>query len=79
MIDQLELEQIERFSLSIEKIAATGNSYIDSILEYCEENGLELDIVPKLLSPALATKLQSEAQSNNLLKKTDIKKIKIKR
>lgn len=78
MIQQLELDQIEQFSLSVEAIAKAGNSYIDSILTYCEQTGIELEIIPKLISPALKTKLQNEAQDIHLLKKTGIKKLKIK-
>jgi len=43
---------------------------MDSIIQYCEDTGLEVDVASTLISSALKSKIREEAQSLNLLKKT---------
>jgi hypothetical protein len=63
--------EISEFSEKIIEIAQeTGMTMMDSILHYCEETGLEIDVASTLISSALKSKIREEAQELNLLKKT---------
>ena len=44
--------------------------YIDAIVFFCEENGVDIESVPKLISKPLKEKLKAEAMDLNLLKRT---------
>ena len=45
-------------------------SYIDSIVEYCEKNNIDIESVSKLISKPLKERLKCEAMELNFLKKT---------
>lgn len=45
-------------------------SLMDSIIDYCNETTMEVDVASMLLSPAIKAKIREEAQELNLLKKT---------
>ena len=63
--------EISEFSDKIIGIAEeTGMTIMDSILHYCEETELEVDVASTLISSALKSKIRQEAQELNLLKKT---------
>jgi len=61
----------DKFSQKIETIVRDcGTTYIDAILQFCEENGVEIETIPKLISKPLKEKLKFEATQLNFLKKT---------
>ena len=63
--------EISEFSEKIVEIAQdTGMTMMDSIIQYCEDTGLEIDVASTLISSALKSKIREEAQELNLLKKT---------
>jgi hypothetical protein len=45
-------------------------NYIDAIVLYCEENGIEIESVNKLISKPLKDKIKFLATELNYLKKT---------
>lgn len=45
-------------------------SYIDSIVEYCEKNNIDVESVSKLISKPLKERIKCEAMELNFLKKT---------
>lgn len=61
-----------RFSEAIEKIVLESRNmtYIDAIVYFCEENGIEVESVTKLLSKPLKERLRVEATELNMLKRT---------
>ena len=62
----------EKFAEDIEKfVSKTKMSYIDAIIEYCEQNEIELETVKKLIPKPLKDKIMCEAQELNFLKPTD--------
>lgn len=64
------------FSNEIEKIVKEKNiSYLDSILNYCEVTGLDVEMAPKLISGVLMVKLQNEAEKLNIIPKTTSRKL----
>ena len=59
----------EDFSIFIEKtVQRTGERYLDALLDYCEENGIELESIAKSLTASLRQKIEAECESLNLLK-----------
>jgi hypothetical protein len=59
------------FSQFIEKRATeNGGTYVDTILEFCEENNLEPNDVSNLISKSLKDKLEVDFGSRGMLKRT---------
>ena len=59
----------EKFADDVEHLVLdTGMNYIDAIVEYCEQNGLEVESVGKLVSKPLREKLRFDASQLNYLK-----------
>jgi hypothetical protein len=69
--EQLMEELIQnqsKFTTAVEKIRKDFDiSYIDSIIHYCTENEIELNIVDSLVTPNLKEKLEAEAVELNFL------------
>ena len=63
----------EKFISVIEDYAEEHDySILEAVLEYCKENDLDVEFVGKeLLSPRLESKLQDDAESRRLIKRTD--------
>ena len=72
----LELSKVKSkkiFTVGVEKVVFNLEcSYIDAIIHYCEENDVDFDIVPKLISNSIKEKLQAEAINLNFLPKVGI-------
>ena len=66
-----------RFAQEIEGMVQTNDSmnYIDAIVSFCENNAIDLESVPKLISKPLKEKIKYEAQELNFLKRTSRAKI----
>jgi hypothetical protein len=77
--DALELKFLcpSKFSQIIEDLVKNNDemNYIDAIVFYCEENGLEVDSVTKLISKPLKEKLKCDAINLNFLKRTSRAKL----
>ena len=50
-------------------------NYIDSVMHFCEENKIDLESIPKLLSKPLKEKIKYDAMELNFLKKTSRAKL----
>ena len=66
-----------RFAQEIENLVQINveMNYIDAIIHFCEENSIDLESVPKLISKPLKEKLKYEAMELNFLKKTSKAKL----
>ena len=66
-----------KFSQEVERIVLNNNdmNYIDAIIHYCDENEIELETVPKLISKPLTEKLKYDAQELNFIKRTSRAKL----
>ena len=67
-----------KFSLEVEKIVKDSNgqlNYIEAVLTYCDEQEIEIESVPKLLSKILKEKIKYEAQRLSFMKKTSRAKL----
>ena len=64
-------ENMEEFFQEIEeRVYKYDIGWLEAIMEYCEDTGLEPDRVSKLISPNLKSKLELEAKSLNFLDKS---------
>ncbi|NBP00207.1 MAG: hypothetical protein EBU90_08785 [Proteobacteria bacterium] len=66
-----------RFAQEIEKLVQTNPdmNYIDAIIYFCEQNNIDVESVPKLISKPLKEKIKYEAMELNFLKKTSRAKL----
>lgn len=66
-----------RFSQEIESLVQENieMNYIDAIVHFCENNGMDIESVPKLISKPLKEKIKYEAMELNFLKKTSKAKL----
>ena len=59
-----------KFSLEIENLVAKEKcNYIDGIVLYCENNGIEIESVTKLISKPVKERLKYDAINLNFMKK----------
>jgi len=67
----------KRFTEAIETLAheKDGMSYVDAIVHFCEQNNIDVESVPKLITKPLKEKLKGEAMELNLLKRTSHAKL----
>ena len=66
-----------RFAEEIEKLVLLNKdmNYIDAIIHFCEQNSIDVESVPKLISKPLKEKIKYEAQELNFLKRTSRAKL----
>ena len=69
-------EEMNNFSMAIETMAKDKQiSYMDSIIEYCTDTGLELEVAAKLISSSLKAKIKIEAEELHFLPKSNTAKL----
>ena len=68
-----------RFAEAIESLVLNNKemNYIDAIVHFCEQNSIDLESVPKLISKPLKEKIKCDAQQLNFMKKTSRAKLPI--
>ena len=66
-----------KFAQEIERLVQENHelNYIDAIVEFCDQNSIELESVPKLLSKPLKEKLKFNAMELNFLKRSSRAKL----
>jgi len=68
-------EGIVDFSYEIEKLVLNKSlSYIDAVIYYCEKNDLEVEVIAKMVTGALKSKIKLEAEDLNFLPKSNTAK-----
>lgn len=56
------------FTKEIEKRTLDGQcGYIEAIVEYCQERGIEVESIPKLITPDMREKIRKEGVGLNFL------------
>ena len=68
-----------RFAEEIESLVLNNAdmNYIDAIVFFCEQNNIDVESVPKLISKPLKEKIKYDAQQLNFMKKTSRAKLPI--
>lgn len=70
----LKVKSSKEFTKEIEKLTTTSDmTYIDAIVQYCQDKDLDIESVSGLISPILKEKLQYEAENLNMIPKTTTK------
>ena len=66
-----------KFAQEIENLVQINSemNYIDAIIHFCEQNNIDVESVPKLISKPLKEKIKYEAMELNFLKKTSRAKL----
>jgi hypothetical protein len=66
-----------RFAQEIEALVQTNAdmNYIDAIVYFCEQNNIDVESVPKLISKPLKEKIKYEAMELNFLKRSSRAKL----
>ena len=69
-------DQMLNFSFIIEEIVYMKDiSYMDAIIEYCEQNEVEIEVAASLIWNNLKSKIQLEAEDLNFLPKSNTTKL----
>ena len=68
-----------RFAEEVESLVLNNAdmNYIDAIVFFCEQNNIDVESVPKLISKPLKEKIKYDAQQLNFMKKTSRAKLPI--
>jgi putative aminopeptidase FrvX len=62
-------EEQKKFAFAIDTMVAnSGSNYIEAIVDYCKETGLEIEVASSLINKNLKKKIENEAADKNLLK-----------
>jgi hypothetical protein len=71
-------DEVTSFSLAIETLAKEKNvPYMDAVILYCSNTGLEVELAAKLISGALKAKIKIEAEELHFLPKSNTAKLPI--
>lgn len=63
-------DELLRFQTAIEKLVVEQSlTYLEAVLQFCEDNDLDIEKIPRLLSSVLKEKLTEEASEKRLIKK----------
>ena len=67
------------FAQEIEALVQNNENmnYIDAIIHFCDQNAIDVENVPKLISKPLKEKIKYEAQELNFLKRSSRAKLPI--
>jgi hypothetical protein len=67
-------EEMKKFSYAIDSLVAnTDYTYLEAIVEYCKDTGLEIEIAASLINTNLKKKIESQAMERNMLKEKTAK------
>lgn len=62
-------DEMTKFSKSIESIVTSSRlNYIEAIVEYCQETGLEIEVAATLVNANLKAKLEGNAFDLNMIR-----------
>jgi hypothetical protein len=62
-------DEMAKFARTIEEsVAKTGYTYIEAIVTYCQETGLEMEVAATLVNANLKAKIEDNAYNRNMMK-----------
>lgn len=62
-------EEMTNFTKAIDAfVMKSGLNYIEAIVEYCKESGLEIEVAASLINSNLKSKIAAVAHDHNLMK-----------
>jgi hypothetical protein len=64
-------EEMKNFAREIDTlVTSTDLNYIEAIIEYCNQTGMEVEVASTLINNNLKSKIENDAQDLNLLPRT---------
>lgn len=67
-------DEMKKFAYAIDSMVAnTDYNYIEAILEYCKQTGLEIEVAASLINSNLKKRIESDAMNLNMLKEKSAK------
>ena len=67
----LQVQSSNEFYIKIQKLVEqTKLSYMDAVLHYCDQNGMEPETAAQLINGKLKVQIREEAEELNFLPKT---------
>lgn len=71
-------DEMKKFAFAIDSLVAnTDYTYLEAIIQYCKETGMEVEVAATLINNALKTKIECQAMDNNQLKVKSTSKLPI--
>jgi hypothetical protein len=71
-------DEMKKFAFAIDSLVAnTDYTYLEAIVQYCKETGMEIEVAATLINNALKTKIECQAMDNNQLKVKSTSKLPI--
>lgn len=67
LMDKLGVLNGSKFTADIEVLRKQTDSYLESIILYCDKNNVDLTLVKPLLSPQIISKLTVEMEALHLI------------
>jgi len=62
-------DEMKKFAYAIDSMVANSDyTYLEAIVEYCKETGLEVEVAASLINTGLKAKIESQAMDHNMLK-----------
>lgn len=62
-------DEMKKFAYAIDSMVSnTDFNYVEAIVEYCKQTGLEIEVAASLINSNLKKKIESDAMDNNMLK-----------
>lgn len=62
-------DEMAKFAKEIDNLVSkTDYNYIEAIVEYCKQTGLEIEVASTLINANLKSKIECNAMESNLLK-----------
>ena len=62
-------DEMKKFAFAIDSMVANSDyTYLEAIVEYCKETGLEVEVAASLINSGLKAKIESQAMDQNMLK-----------
>ena len=62
-------DEMAKFAKEIDNLVSkTDYNYIEAIVEYCRQTGLEIEVASTLINANLKARIENDAMENNMLK-----------
>jgi hypothetical protein len=62
-------DEMAKFAKAIDSLVAkTDYNYVEAVVVYCKESGIELELAASLINSNLKSKIENDAIDNNMLK-----------
>jgi len=62
-------DEMSKFAKAIDTLVATTDyTYLEAIVQYCKDTGLEIEVAASLINSNLKSRIENDAMDRNMLK-----------